>query len=72
MIKTFEDLEIPADELKKYSEMAKETAKSVKKDANINIRVSEKTLTGLKSKAAKLGLGYQTMVGSILHQYANS
>jgi predicted DNA binding CopG/RHH family protein len=42
------------------------------KDANMNIRVSKITIAKLKKKAAKMGLGYQTMVGSILHQYANA
>jgi len=55
--------------IKKYTEMAKE---DLIKDSNMNIRVSKITIAKLKQKAAKLGLGYQTMVGSILHQYANS
>ena len=55
--------------LQKYSDMAKF---DLIKDTNMNIRVAKITITKLKKKAAKLGLGYQTMVGSILHQYANS
>lgn len=55
--------------LQKYSDMAKE---DLIKDSHMNIRVSKITIAKLKKKAAKLGLGYQTMVGSILHQYANS
>ena len=55
--------------LQKYSDMAKA---DLVKNRNINIRLSEKTLTRLKLKASKMGLGYQTMVGSILHQYANA
>lgn len=41
------------------------------KNKNINLRVSTPTYLGLKRKAAKLGLPYQTLAGSILHQYAN-
>lgn len=70
----FEDLEIPSEELQKYSDMANETLKlmkPMKKDANMNIRLSEKTMQGLKAKAAHLGIPYQTLAGSILHQYAN-
>src|SRR5688572_1778091 len=55
--------------LQKYADMAKS---DLIKDTNMNIRVSKITMAKLKKKAAKLGLGYQTMVGSILHQYANS
>lgn len=55
--------------LQKYANMAKS---DLVKDANMNIRISKLTIAKLKKKAAKLGLGYQTMVGSILHQYANS
>jgi predicted DNA binding CopG/RHH family protein len=55
--------------IEKYTTMAKE---DLAKNRNINIRLSEKTLTKLKLKASKMGLGYQTMVGSILHQYANA
>lgn len=55
--------------IKKYSDMAKA---DLIKDANMNIRVSKITIAKLKKKAAKMGLGYQTMVGSLLHQYANA
>lgn len=41
------------------------------KNRNVNLRISTQTYLGLKKKAAKLGLPYQTLAGSILHQYAN-
>lgn len=63
---------LPPKELKRLSLIAKNTLLDMKKDSNMNIRVSKSTITKLKTKAAKLGLGYQTMVGSILHQFANS
>jgi predicted DNA binding CopG/RHH family protein len=63
---------LPKKELNRLSRMAKDTLLDLKKDKNMNIRVSKITIAKLKKKAAKLGLGYQTMVGSILHQYANS
>jgi len=40
------------------------------KNRNVNLRISTQTYLGLKKKAAKLGLPYQTLAGSILHQYA--
>lgn len=63
---------LPKKELNRLSRMAKDTLLDLKKDKNMNIRVSKVTIDKLKKKAAKLGLGYQTMVGSILHQFANS
>ncbi len=44
---------------------------TLQKTKNINIRLSEKTLQKLKSKAAEEGLPYQTLASSILHRYAN-
>ncbi|KKU87957.1 MAG: hypothetical protein UY17_C0005G0011 [Candidatus Beckwithbacteria bacterium GW2011_GWC2_47_9] len=54
--------------IEKYSQIAKE---SLAKKKNINIRINLRTYLGLKKKAAKLGLPYQTLAGSILHQYAS-
>ncbi|HEY4493364.1 MAG TPA: CopG family antitoxin [Candidatus Paceibacterota bacterium] len=39
------------------------------RNRNINIRISERTLHKLKTKAAEKGLPYQTLIASILHQY---
>lgn len=44
---------------------------SLVKKHNINLRINVHTYLGLKKKAAKLGLPYQTLAGSILHQYAS-
>lgn len=54
--------------IEKYSQIAKE---GLAKKKNINIRINIQTYLGLKKKAAKLGLPYQTLAGSILHQYAS-
>ena|SRR3989338_2656581 len=54
--------------LDKYRAMFSET---LVKRKNINIRVSERDLHRLKVKAAELGLPYQTLVSSVLHQYGN-
>lgn len=43
----------------------------MKKDKRINIRLSSFDLQQLKSKAAREGLPYQTMISSILHKVAN-
>lgn len=42
---------------------------SLNKTRNINIRVSERLLYKLKTKAAEEGLPYQTLAASILHQH---
>jgi predicted DNA binding CopG/RHH family protein len=59
-------------EIARFQKVAENTLKLLKKDANMNIRLPQATILKLKSKAAKLGLRYQTLAGSILHQYANS
>jgi predicted DNA binding CopG/RHH family protein len=46
---------------------AKET---MRKKRNINIRISEQDLEAIKLRAAREGLPYQTLIGSILHKYA--
>lgn len=51
-----------------YKAIAKD---SLKKDKRVNIRISERDLTELQRKAVHLGLPYQTLVSSILHQYIN-
>ncbi|MFP4486027.1 MAG: CopG family antitoxin, partial [Campylobacterales bacterium] len=50
----------------KYQEIARNT---LKKDKRINIRLSTSDLEALKTNAVELGLPYQTLVSSVLHQY---
>lgn len=40
------------------------------KTRHISIRLSEKDLLQLRAKSVELGIPYQTLIGSILHQYA--
>ena len=56
------------DEIKLHQEIAKNT---LRKDKRINIRLSANDLEALKTQAVELGLPYQTLVSSILHQYAS-
>jgi len=53
-------------ELKEHKKIAKNT---MKKDKRINIRLSSKDLEMIKTTAVELGLPYQTLVSSVLHQY---
>ena len=53
-------------EIKRHQEIAKNT---LKKDKRINIRLSTFDLEALKTNAVEIGMPYQTLVTSILHQY---
>ncbi len=52
--------------LDRYKQAARNT---LLRNKNINIRISERTLHKLRTKAAEKGLPYQTLIASILHQY---
>ncbi len=51
---------------KKLMLAAKET---MAKDQRMNLRISKRDLNSLKAKALEEGMGYQTLVASILHKY---
>lgn len=44
---------------------------TLNKTRNINLRLSERDLQKLKSKAIREGIPYQTLASSILHRYTN-
>lgn len=56
---------------KKTEEIRAMARATLAKKRNINIRVQMRDLISLKRKAMDLGLPYQTLVSSILHQYSN-
>ena len=41
-----------------------------KKDAVLNIRINSNDIDGLKQKAKRLGIKYQTFISEILHKVA--
>ena len=53
-------------EIIQHQKVAKNT---LRKDKRINIRLSSNDLESLKTKAVEMGLPYQTLVSSVLHQY---
>lgn len=55
-------------EKKRYQKAA---AAMLNKTKNVNIRLSERDLLKLKAKAVEVGIPYQTLVGSVLHRFAN-
>ena len=44
---------------------------TMRKNKKINIRISENDLSALKRKAARDGIPYQTLIGSVLHRFAS-
>jgi len=44
---------------------------TMKKNKNINIRITENDLVSIKMIAAREGLPYQTLIGSLIHKYAS-
>jgi predicted DNA binding CopG/RHH family protein len=62
---------VPAAEQKMWRNKLIQAARATTaKTRHISIRLSEGDLEKLRGKAMELGLPYQTLIGSILHQYA--
>jgi predicted DNA binding CopG/RHH family protein len=55
---------------KEKARIEKIAAYTLQKKANISIRLTEKDLRKIKSKAIEKGIPYQTLAASIIHQYA--
>ena len=53
-------------EIQRYQQYAHDT---LRKNERINIRLSHQDLTGIRSKAVREGIPYQTLIASILHKY---
>ncbi|MEO1445475.1 MAG: hypothetical protein AAFV46_04430 [Cyanobacteria bacterium J06635_11] len=51
---------------KELEQVAKDTTR---KDKRINIRISNRDLMAIQSKAAEEGIPYQTLASSIIHKY---
>lgn len=58
-------------EIERHRKIARHTLDLLKKNKNINIRVSDSVLSKLKIKALDEGLPYQTLIGSILYKYVS-
>ena len=60
-----------SDNLKADMAFAKEaSANYFRKDARINIRLTQNDLVKIKQLAAYEGMPYQTLISSLLHKYA--
>ncbi len=64
----FVTIENVESEKKRYQKIAEATLNKTK---NINIRLSERDLHKAKVKAIEIGIPYQTLLSSIIHQYVN-
>ena len=51
-----------------YQPVARNT---MKKNRKVNIRLSENVLAALQRRAAREGIPYQTLIGSVLHKYVS-
>jgi len=58
----------PSKPLTDYQTIARNT---MKKNRKINIRISENDLSALQRRAAREGIPYQTLIGSVLHKYVS-
>jgi len=56
---------------KVISEMREAARNTLNKNRNINIRITERTLHGLRRKAVEEGIPYQTLAASVLHKYVS-
>lgn len=54
----------------KMASLKKAATQYLRKDKQINIRISSSDLLRLKEAAADEGLPYQTLIASVLHKYA--
>ena len=54
----------------KKLELIESTKQNFSKGLRVNIRITDFDLNKLKVKAIEEGMPYQTLIGSILHQYA--
>jgi predicted DNA binding CopG/RHH family protein len=60
---------VPDEEAEK-EKLIRASRATLAKNRHISIRLSDKDLMRLRAKALELGMPYQTLIGSILHQYA--
>ncbi len=63
---------VPVENQEEMREKLRQAAKAtIGKTKHISIRVSEKDLRKIKARAVESGMPYQTLIGSLLHQYAD-
>jgi predicted DNA binding CopG/RHH family protein len=69
ILEAYEDGKLkPSKSQTDYQTIARNT---MKKNRKINIRISDNDLSALQRRAAREGIPYQTLVGSVLHKFAS-
>ena len=53
----------------RHSELKSIASNTFKKDKRINIRISNRDLIAIQSRASEEGVPYQTLVSSVIHKY---
>jgi predicted DNA binding CopG/RHH family protein len=66
----FEKIERVKNAKAKIASLKSAASNYLRKDKQINIRISSSDLLRLKEAAADEGLPYQTLIASVLHKYA--
>jgi len=62
---------VPVSDQEEWKEKLVRAARAtIAKNRHISIRLSEKDIMLIRARALELGLPYQTLIGSIIHQYA--
>lgn len=64
LLEPVENPEKRREELRSYAKA------TIAKTKHIRVRLSERDLRKIKAKAIEIGMSYQTLIGSVLHQYA--
>lgn len=65
---SFESVPEVQKEVKRHAAIAKTT---LDKSANVNLRLSQQDIYKVKAKAIEKGIPYQTILSSLIHQYAS-
>ena len=69
ILEAYEDGRLrPSESRPDFQAIARNT---IKKNRKINIRISENDLSAIQRRAAREGIPYQTLIGSVLHKYAS-
>ncbi len=63
-------VEAPDSLIQEIEKAAKQDVVSKKREARVNIRLTQGTVDLIRHKAQEEGLGYQTLMSSVLHKYA--
>lgn len=62
---------LPKSEVSRFENMAKQSAEHRKREARVNIRMTQGDVDVIRQLAEEEGLGYQTLMSSVLHKYAS-